>query len=300
MQNQPQLTRTIWIFWNQGFENAPEVVRICVRSWKIRNPGWRVVELSQENLPEYVDAESLAKLRGLTNIRMQKFANLLRIYLVGRHGGAWADATCFCCKPLDEWLPDFMPSGFFTFRRKPDAWLNNPRNSGWRRYVGRSGDRIVVNWFLASLPGNALAWRMFEKHLAFFTANSFALHDSPKGARRVKAISRILNRNPRLSQLWTNPLVTRTAKAYPYFIFHYHFAKLVSKDAVCRDIWNNTPVFLGDSFSKLKRHMVSPVTDSLLRDLNKPATPMHKLTWKYRHEDFREGCVLDHLARSLG
>lgn len=300
MQNRPELNRTIWIFWRQGFENAPEVVRICLRSWKIHNPGWRVVELSGANLSEYVDPEPLAKLQGLTNIGMQKFANLIRIYLVGRHGGVWADATCFCCKPLDDWLPDYMPSGFFTFRRRPDAWLEDPRNTGWRAYARRSGDRIIVNWFFASLRGNALASTMFEKHLALFTANSFSLQGSPRGAGRVRAISRVLNRNPKLSQLWTNPLVARTAKAYPYFIFHYHFARLVSEDAVCRDIWKRTPVFLGDSFSRLKRHMVSPVTDSLLRDLSRPATPMHKLTWKYRHEDFRAGCVLDHLARSLG
>lgn len=27
---------------------------------------------------------------------------------------------------------------------------------------------------------------------------------------------------------------------------------------------------------------------------------MPKLTWKYREEDFRERCVLDHFARGLG
>jgi hypothetical protein len=292
--------RTIWIFWSQGFENAPEVVHICLRSWKLRNPGWRVVELSDSNLAEYVDPEPLANLRALSNIRTQKFANLLRIYLVGRHGGVWADATCFCCKPLDDWLPEYMVSGFFAFRRRPHAWLEGAGNLGWRCYTERSGDRIVANWFVSALRGNPLALIFFEKHLALFAENSFSLQGSARGAKRVASIERVLNRNPKLSQLWTHPAVMKTARVYPYFIFHYHFAKVVSEDETCRDIWNRTPVFLGDSFSRLKRFMVSPVTDSLLRYLNNPDTPMHKLTWKYRHEEFTDGCVLDYLTKSLG
>lgn len=301
MQNQHELSRTIWIFWKQGFENAPEVVRICLRSWKVHNPGWRVVELSDANLSEYIDPGSLAKLRALKNIITVKFANLLRLYLLSRHGGVWADATVFCCKPLDEWLPDYMPSGFFAFRRHPDAWLKDPRNAGWRGYARRSGDRIFASWFLASLPGNALATTFFERHLAFFATNSFSLRGTPKAARRIKALARILNRNVKLVQWWTHPLVTRTFNVYPYFILHYHFARLVSEDAACRDVWNRTPVFLIRNLSNLSTSsVVSPMTDELLHDLNGPTAYMHKLTWKYRQEDFREGCVLDYLVRSLG
>src|SRR6266508_5083058 len=174
---------------------------MCLRSWKIRNPGWRVVELSDANLSEYIDQESLAKIRGLSNIIIVKFANLIRLYLISRHGGVWADATCFCCKPLDDWLPDYLGSGFFAFRRRSDAWLKDRRNSGWRGYTRRSEDRIIASWFLASLRGNPLASIFFEKHLALFATNSFSLQDSPRGIRRVKAMARVLNRNAKLSQL---------------------------------------------------------------------------------------------------
>ena len=121
VQHQPELQRTIWMYWGQGFENAPEVVRICLRSWKSRNPGWRVVELTNANVSEYVDEPTLAKIRALKNIRIQKFANLIRLYLISRYGGVWVDATCFCCRPLDDWLHDYMGSGFFAFRRRADT-----------------------------------------------------------------------------------------------------------------------------------------------------------------------------------
>lgn len=307
MQKQPELTRTIWIFWKQGFENAPEVVRICLRSWKIHNPGWRVVELSDENLSEYIDQKSLANLRSLPNINIVKFANLIRLYLISRHGGVWTDATCFCCKPLDNWLPECMGSGFFAFRRRSDAWMRNPRSNALE-FGRRRTDRIIASWFLASVRGNPLASIFFERHLALFATNSFSLQDSPRGVRRVKAIARVLNRNAKLSRWWAHPLVAKTAKVYPYYIIHYHFAKLVSEDELCRSIWDRTPVFLVRDLTRFSRSvpspttgsLLSPMTDSLLHNLTKPTTPMHKLTWKYRQEDFREGCVLDYLARSLG
>src|SRR6266508_5901263 len=173
---------------------------MCLRSWKIRNPGWRVVELSDANLSEYIDQESLAKIRGLSNITIVKFANLIRLYLISRHGGVWADATCFCCKPLDNWLPDYMGSGFFAFRRHSDEWLRNPRSRAWE-FGRRRSDRVIASWFLASLRGNPLASIFFEKHLALFATNSFSLQDSPRGIRRVKAMARVLNRNAKLSQL---------------------------------------------------------------------------------------------------
>ena len=60
-------------------------------------------------------------------------ANVLRMELLARHGGVWVDATCFCVRPLDEWLPAQMSSGFFAFAR--------PARS-----------RLLANWFLAARP----------------------------------------------------------------------------------------------------------------------------------------------------
>jgi hypothetical protein len=297
---QPAINPTIWMYWNGGFENAPEVVRLCLRSWKFHNLGWRVVELSDANIGEHVDEETLAKLRGLRNITIQKFANLLRLYLISRHGGVWADATCFCRRPLDDWLHDYMASGFFAFRRRADKWLRESRNRSWLTYAGTSGDRIFASWFLAAIRGNPLASTFFAKHLELFETNSFSLQGTREGSRRRRLMKRVLRRNAGLSQLWAHPAVMRAAKVYPYFIIHYHFARLVTHDRVCRDIWDATPAFLASDLTSLVRFVVSPVTDSLMRDLTRPQTPMHKLTWKYRHKDFREGCVLDYLARSLG
>lgn len=274
------IERTVWMLWLQGFENAPEVVQVCLRSWKSRNPTWRVVELNEENIADYVDSDSLAMLKSL-DIKPQKLANLIRLYLISTHGGVWVDATCFCCKPLDSWLPGYMDSGFFAFR--------DP-----------GPDRILANWFLAASKGNALASIFYERHRDFFRLNRFPLQHTQAGRDRVRRIGSLLNRNARLAEFWASPLLTKTVKAYPYYIFHYHFARTIRENAVCRDIWNRTPAFSSDGPHKMERAgILSPMTSELMEDLVELKQPLYKLRWKYPAEAFKPGCILDHIMRSL-
>jgi mannosyltransferase OCH1-like enzyme len=37
---------------------------------------------------------------------LTKFSDFLRLSILIKHGGLWVDSTCFCNKPLDEWLPE--------------------------------------------------------------------------------------------------------------------------------------------------------------------------------------------------
>lgn len=275
-----KLERVVWMLWLQGFENSREIVRVCLRSWKIRNPTWKVVELTEENLSDYIDADSLAVLKSLP-IRRQMLADLIRMYLISTHGGVWADASCFCCQPLDSWLPAYMLSGFFAFR--------NP-----------GPGRILSNWFLASNKGNLLASTFYQRHRDFFSRNQFPLQQTDKGKKRIKQLGFVLNRNATLAQLWTYPLMTRTVGAHPYFIFHYHFARIVRENAGCREVWNKTPFYSADIPRKMnKAGILSPINDELLDDLNQAKTPLYKLKWHYRQTDFRSGCILDHIMRSI-
>jgi len=268
------------MLWLQGFENAPKIVRVCLHTWKTRNPTWKVIELSEKNLPDYVDSESLSALKGL-DIKRQKLANLIRMYLISRHGGVWVDSTCFCCQPLDSWLYDYMDSGFFAFR--------NP-----------GPDRILANWFLASEKGNPLASIFYEKHKDFFLKNHFTLLHTKRDRARVKRLEPILNRNPRVSQLWTYPFITKTLRTYPYFIFHYHFARTVRENEACRRIWEKTPTLPARRALKMAHAgLFSPMPDQLQDDLNEARDPLYKLKWKFREDSVTTGCVIDRIMRSI-
>ncbi len=106
--------RIIWIFWYQGWENAPELVKRCLRSWQYHNPGWTIRALDRESLSAYVDLGELSL--PMDNCNLAWLSDLVRINLLRTHGSVWGDATTFCRSPLDEWLYDHLDSGFFSFQ----------------------------------------------------------------------------------------------------------------------------------------------------------------------------------------
>ncbi len=104
------------MLWYQGWENAPELVKRCLCSWQHHNRGWTIRALDRETLSRWVDLSELSL--PVENCNLAWLSNLVRINLLRTHGGVWADATAFCRRPLDEWLYDYLGSGFFAFERR--------------------------------------------------------------------------------------------------------------------------------------------------------------------------------------
>src|SRR5262249_37436294 len=127
------IPKIIWMMWLQGFAKAPCLVQRCAVSWSTHNPDWKINHLDGDNLQEYVNVDEFVG-RNRKTISIQALSNVIRINLLKQYGGLWVDATCFCCKPLDEWLGEYTASGFFAF---PDP----------------ARDRLLSSWFLASRPG---------------------------------------------------------------------------------------------------------------------------------------------------
>src|SRR3954471_21109709 len=132
--------RLLWLYWEQGWEAAPELVRLCRRSWEALNPGWAIICLDADSASWLVPREAWQPRPAM---RANHKANLLRLHLLARQGGVWADATTFCAAPLDAWLPPLVESGFFAFARP-------------------GPDRLLSTWLLAATPGHVL----IEKWLA--------------------------------------------------------------------------------------------------------------------------------------
>lgn len=163
------IPKTIWIYWDQGEDAAPDVVKMCIASWRIRNPNWDIKLLTADNLAEYIDLPELSP-----QITIQAFTNLVRCRLLKRYGGVWADATSFCVRPLDAWLPVVAQQGFFCyFWTKSDQWFM------WPGYF-----RHMATWFLASEPGGEIisTWEKYSfdywdgrlnPHLYFWTQTLF-------------------------------------------------------------------------------------------------------------------------------
>lgn len=264
--------KTIWFLWFQGLDNAPYVVRKCHESWIARNPGWRVVTLDEAAIPSVASVDYSAG--NIARLSLQHKADLVRLDLLSHHGGVWADATCFCVQPLDDWLPPNLRSGFFAF--------NRPRPN-----------RIISNWFLAAEPGNALASLMFERMLAYWEDHSFRNAQRPLLA---KGLSRLLRGSPRTRGWWFSPLVTETFRVYPYYVFMYMFERLVSEDPECARIWADTPkVSAGPPHRLYRAGLLAPASAELRAEIDRQEVPVYKTAWNLGDQDIRDDSVLGYL-----
>lgn len=91
-----------FVFWWQGEESAPEIVKTCIKSIRKNHKG-KVIVLSENNytkysnIPEYIIQKMKQGKMSLTH-----FSDILRYNLLYNWGGAWIDATCLLTKPIPE------------------------------------------------------------------------------------------------------------------------------------------------------------------------------------------------------
>lgn len=268
------LPKKIWMYWEQGEEQAPFLVKKCIASWKIENPDWEVIVLDRVSLENYIDISVHGDI--WSTLPVEKVSNLIRMILLDQYGGVWADATAFCVKPLTSWLFQTNHLGFFVFNRP-----------------GKT--RLISNWFIASEPNNLLLSSLLNKYIAFFTQNKF-LQSGKLKQFLLKRLSFFFNRNIRTTRYWMSPFVLKIFRVHPYWIHHFMFADLVAKDPACYEIWNASVKLSGKTPHTLFRYgMLNPPNLAILEKLKSEDAPVYKLTWKYDEDLYTEGSLLHYL-----
>jgi hypothetical protein len=275
MGSTASIERVVWFHWFQGLANAPYVVRRCHESWIARNPGWRVVGLDESSLQGLASVDYRSG--NLAGLSVQHRADLLRLDLLAHHGGVWADATCFCVQPLDDWLLPNMESGFFAFSRP-------------------GPDRLMSNWFLAAELRNMLVNRLFDRMAAYWGGTAF--HQDKRQVTR-KILTRLLRHSPRTRAWWFSSPVRDLLAVSPYFAFHYGFEKLVREDRESAEIWRRTPKISADGPQRLYRAgLLGPGSPELRSEIDRRAIPVYKTTWKLPGREIPDDSLLHYLLES--
>ncbi|MFT6259383.1 MAG: mannosyltransferase OCH1-like enzyme [Rickettsiales bacterium] len=132
-----KIPKIIWVCWIQGFENAPKVVQSCITSIKNHSKEYTVNIITDANIKQFVDIpEYIYNKRASGNMSNTHFSDILRVFLLSKHGGIWVDSTVF----LTDSLPKEITSGsFFCFHAK--NILNN--NNNW--IIASSKDHKLTN-----------------------------------------------------------------------------------------------------------------------------------------------------------
>lgn len=151
----------IWVCWLQGEENAPEIVKACLRQMRRMQPDMRLIVVTRDNLTQYVHIPEyiLKKWCGgvITNTH---FSDILRVCLLYEHGGIWLDSTAFLMEPLRE---EILNAPFFAFHS--------------RLYLHKYPKILDCNnWFLVSQKKHPLIAGIRALLFAYWQKENRAVH----------------------------------------------------------------------------------------------------------------------------
>lgn len=125
----------IWILWLQGFDEAPELVKVCVLSIeRTLGKSEYICLLDENNLFDYIDLpDYIVEKWHKGIIDDTRFSDLIRLRLLNVYGGIWMDSTIyFTGEELSAYIKD---SWLFMF----SIWQN------WRK---RREPLISANWLI--------------------------------------------------------------------------------------------------------------------------------------------------------
>ncbi len=130
----------IWQYWNSGLENAPEIVKACIKSVREYTSDFEYVMLDDNNIKEYVNIpDYIYRLREKGIISNAHFADILRTYLLYEHGGCWIDATVLLTAPLSK---EITNSELFVLQNNQNDDPDNLKMTNY--FMSSRGKSIII------------------------------------------------------------------------------------------------------------------------------------------------------------
>ena len=108
----------IFIFWWQGLENAPVIIKKCVSSIVKHSGEHQVVIIDKNNWNQYtVLPDYILELLQQKKMTVTWFSDILRCHLLYDNGGIWIDPTCYMSDNFDA---DIYTLPFYSIKHGDD------------------------------------------------------------------------------------------------------------------------------------------------------------------------------------
>ena len=156
----------IWLCWFQGEQDSSLSSRdkACIARWREVAGPHEVIVLDKNKieqlLPEYLEI-----VNACTHERsLQHKADLLRLLLLEKYGGIWADTSVYPLENANEIIQQTTTDTdifFYSFSQK--------------RISESKGDRLIANWFIIAKKSNNYVIRALtsEYKTRFLTAKKW-------------------------------------------------------------------------------------------------------------------------------
>lgn len=95
------ISENVFTFWWQGFDELPEVVKLCNDSLINNLNGLNVVMIDKNNITKYIEIPDYIYQRVQNGeMSLSHFSDIVRMSLLIKYGGMWIDSCLFVLKPL--------------------------------------------------------------------------------------------------------------------------------------------------------------------------------------------------------
>lgn len=275
------LPKIIWMYWHQGRQQLPFLVQQCLASWEKNNSDWEIKLVDETSLPGY-----LPDLRPLTtreDIGLQALTDIFRVQLLLKYGGVWADATLFCNRPLDTWLPQYLQDNFFCFSSERT-------------------DRVMTTWFLAGTEKSKTLTNWHEEMLWYWNNHKFR-RQTYWSRQILRKLTSLRKRGLVTNDIWFSSAVLSFFRVYPYPINMYLFERALDFQPHIKHMWQQRKT-LNDTQPEYLQNILGmneALSGTSRKFIDAAAPPVHKLNWRQDLGHAVKGSNLEYLlARSSG
>ena len=140
--------KIIWMYWEQGEENLKDKYnKMCIYGWRKLNPDWEVRVLDKNTVIKYIP-----EIVNYNHLTVQSRADVIRIKLLNKYGGVWADASTLPLKRLTGNIENmhnntdiffyrsksrrpYLISNWFIYSKKPNHYLINKLDTVFSKRV---------------------------------------------------------------------------------------------------------------------------------------------------------------------
>lgn len=113
------ISKQIWMFWWDGKEQMPEVVRLCVNRMQKEFSGFQITILDASNLKEYISLpDYVFKAIEDKKLSLTHLSDITRMSILAKYGGIWMDATIFPLLGFSKWCEDHLTNNIVTGKRE--------------------------------------------------------------------------------------------------------------------------------------------------------------------------------------
>ena len=261
MSDSPQIPNILWSYWESPSNRLPPIVETCRNSWAKAGKFAEIHALGPEDVFRFLRSKDLP--RRFHELPPVRKADAVRLALLARYGGFWADAGILVTAPVKSWVqPQVSDSGFFVFQDVDQS-------------------RIMDNWFIGSHHSSAFLQELYRRHNDFFNqkriheAHSLAKTPSKLATHSIVAIKKILGPSVQSTAAWAKFPLSRLPM-YPYFVMHYMANAMVGDPDLAEDFASMTKVTAAQALAL--RKLVDRQKLSFDRaKMPSEAVPVHKL-----------------------